>query len=60
MAKKEPTFEDLLLRHTMYVQRLIPSLSREAISIIDKNNPELRGEILEFLDKTFLLGILGI
>lgn len=49
--KNNNTVDALFQRHHFWLQRLIPSLSRDVIKIIDSNNPELRGEILEFLDK---------
>lgn len=50
MAKKE-SIENILTRHSAFVQRLIPSLSREAIELIDSNNPLLIGELSVWLDK---------
>ncbi len=45
------TLEDILLRHSVYLQRLVPQLGAEQISMIDKNNPELRGELVAWLEK---------
>ena len=48
------TLEDIFNRHLIYLQRLVPQLGKEQIKIIDKNNPELRGEIASWLDKNEL------
>lgn len=45
------SIESILLKHRIYLQRLIPSLSTDVIKEIDKNNPELRGELVDWLDK---------
>jgi len=44
------TLEDIILRHQVYLQRLVPQLGAEQIKMIDKNNPELRGELIQFLE----------
>lgn len=51
------TLEDIMNRHLVYLQRLVPQLGREVIAIIDKNNPELRGEIASWLDKNELFNL---
>jgi hypothetical protein len=44
------TITNMFLRHSVFLQRLTGGLGAEQIAIIDKNNPELRGELLQFLD----------
>lgn len=44
------TITDMFLRHAVFLQRLTGGLGAEQIAMIDKNNPELRGELLQFLD----------
>ncbi len=48
------TLEDILLRHQVYLQRLVPQLGAEQIAMIDKNNPQLRGELFDWLEKNEL------
>jgi SPP1 gp7 family putative phage head morphogenesis protein len=48
------TLENIVIRHQVYLQRLVPQLGREQIAIIDKNNPHLRGELIEWLEKNEL------
>ena len=50
MPKKE-SIENIITRHSAFVQRLIPQLSRDAIELIDSRNPELIGELSLWLDK---------
>lgn len=45
------TLFDILLRHQIYLQRLVPQLGKEQIALIDRNNPELRGELISWLEK---------
>lgn len=47
----DDSLEDILIRHSALLQRLVPQLSADVIKNIDKNNPELMGEILMWLDK---------
>jgi len=44
------TLSDILIRHQVYLQRLVPQLGAEQIRMIDKNNPALRGELIEWLE----------
>ena len=44
------TITNMFLRHSVFLSRLTGGLGAEQIAIIDKNNPELRGELLQFLD----------
>jgi SPP1 gp7 family putative phage head morphogenesis protein len=48
------TLESIIIRHQVFLQRLVPQLGREQIAIIDKNNPELRGELEAWLEKNEL------
>ena len=48
------TVEDILIRHQVYLQRLVPQLGAEQIAMIDKNNPHLRGELFDWLEKNEL------
>lgn len=48
------TLESIIIRHQVYLQRLVPTLGREQIAIIDKNNPELRGELEGWLERNEL------
>jgi len=48
------TLEDIIIRHQIYLNRLVPQLGREQIAIIDKNNTQLRGELIEWLEKNEL------
>jgi SPP1 gp7 family putative phage head morphogenesis protein len=45
------TLSDILIRHQIYLQRLVPQLGAEQIKLIDKNNPALRGELISFLEE---------
>jgi len=45
------TLENILIRHQIFLQRLVPQLGKEQIKMIDKNNPALRGELIDWLEK---------
>ncbi|GAF69009.1 unnamed protein product, partial [marine sediment metagenome] len=45
------SISDALLKHSIYLKYLIPEIGAAQISIVDQNNTQLRGEILEFYDK---------
>ena len=48
------TLESIIIRHQVFLMRLVPSLGKAQIKLIDRNNPELRGELVEWLERNEL------
>jgi len=48
------TLESIIIRHQVFLQRLVPQLGAEQIAIINKNNSQLRGELESWLEKNEL------
>ncbi len=44
------TLEDIIIRHSIYLNRLVGGLGAEQIKLIDSNNTQLRGELIEWLE----------
>ena len=42
--------EDILIKHQIYLQRLVPHYGNESIAVIDSMNRDLRVDLTEWLD----------